>query len=93
MAILHVTEAEAARDLPNLLLKVRAGERILIESGSVLIAILAAPEPQPASLSEAIRRSEERGANVTLDHKVGKHLEEIVRMHGGESLIDPWEFS
>jgi len=31
MAVVHIPEAEAARDLPGLLARVRAGEEIVIE--------------------------------------------------------------
>lgn len=93
MAIIHISEADAARDLSALLSKVRAGEEIRIDSGSETVAILRAPaaEPKPATLAEAIRRAEERGSNVTLDDQWGRDLEEIIETQSKERLIDPWE--
>lgn len=95
MAVIHISEAEAARDLHTLLAKVRAGERVCIDSDTETIAILEAPHIQekPRTLSEAIRRSKERGSTVTLDDQWGKDLEAIIESHSKERLIDPWESS
>ena len=93
MAIIHISEAEAARDLPGLLAKVRAGEEIRIDSGAETVAVIKAPgmDAKPRTTSEAIRRSKERGSTITLDEQWGRDLEEIIEMHSNERLIDPWE--
>lgn len=93
MAVIHISEAEAARDLPGLLAKVRAGDEVLIGDLDRTVAVLRAPEvnPAPRSLSEALRLAEERGSTVTLDGEFGNDLEAVIRQHRNEPVRDPWE--
>jgi antitoxin (DNA-binding transcriptional repressor) of toxin-antitoxin stability system len=93
MAVIHISEADAARDLPSLLAKVRAGAEVLIDDHIRTIAVLRSPEADPPSrkLSEAIRLSEARGSNLTLDSDFGNDLEDVIRAHEQERPIDPWE--
>ncbi len=93
MAVIHISEAEAARDFAGLMAKVRAGAEVLIEDQSRTIAILRAPEVNPShrKLSEVIRRSESRASALTLDPGFADDVEEGIRNHQHERLIDPWE--
>jgi antitoxin (DNA-binding transcriptional repressor) of toxin-antitoxin stability system len=95
MAVIHISESEAVRDLPALLDRVREGAEILIESDDQPIAVLRSPNhnPGPIRLSEALRRAEARGSKVTLDDQFGRDLEEVIRSNGGERFVDPWESS
>jgi antitoxin (DNA-binding transcriptional repressor) of toxin-antitoxin stability system len=45
MAIIHISEAEAASDFAALMARVRAGEEIVIESGSHPVAVIRAVAP------------------------------------------------
>ncbi len=83
MATIHISEAEAARDLPGLLARVRAGAEIVIENGSYPAAILRAAAPPRRSISECIelakKHEEETGEAPVLDPGFAADVEDIVR--------------
>ena len=83
MATIHISEAEAARDLPGLLARVRAGEEIIIESGTYPAAVLRAAAPPRRSISESIAlaeaRTRELGYKPVMDADFAADLEEIIR--------------
>ncbi len=54
MAVIHISEADAARDFVGLMAQVRAGAEIVIESGSHTVAVLHAPAPPRRSIEECI---------------------------------------
>ncbi len=93
MAVIHISEAEAARDLPSLLAKVRAGEEIRIEKDAATVAVLRSPDasPRKKTLSEAIRRAKERQVNVTLDDQFSRDLETVISNHEHEGIRNLWE--
>jgi len=93
MAVIHISEEEAARSLPDLIAKVRAGDRVEIESGSESFVILPseAVSPKIWPISEAIRRSEARGSQALLDDKFGDDMEEVIRSHEHEIGRNAWE--
>ena len=84
MATIHISEAEAARDLPGLLARVRAGAEIVIESGAYPPAVLrsASDEFRPRLLSESIalakKHAEELGYEPRMDPEFAADLEEII---------------
>jgi len=89
MAVIHISEAEAARDLPALLAKVRAGEEIRIATNTSTIALTA--EARRKTLSEAIRLAEERDEDITLDDQFSTDLDAVVTNHEHEAgSRDPW---
>ena len=84
MATIHIPEAEAARDLPGLLARVRAGEEIVIEreaAPSVLMRV--AIERRGRLLSETIALAESHaktsGHEPRIDSEFAADLEEIIR--------------
>jgi antitoxin (DNA-binding transcriptional repressor) of toxin-antitoxin stability system len=83
MAVTHISEAEAVRDFPGLLARVRAGEEIVIKSGATPIAVLKAPAPPRRSISESIAAAEasakELGYSPVMDADFAADLEEIIR--------------
>jgi len=83
MATIHISEADAARDLPGLLARVRAGAEVVIESGNHPAAVLRAAEPPRRSISESIalaeRRTNELGYKPVMDAGFAADLEEIIR--------------
>lgn len=83
MATIHISEADAARDLPGLLARVRAGAEIVIESDAYPAAVLRAAEPPRRSISESIAlaeaRTQELGYKPVMDAGFAADLEEIVR--------------
>jgi antitoxin (DNA-binding transcriptional repressor) of toxin-antitoxin stability system len=84
MATFHIPENEAARDLPGLLARVRAGEEVVIEKEAAPSVILRVePETRGRLLAESIALSEARpgeiGYEPTLDADFAADLEEIIR--------------
>jgi antitoxin (DNA-binding transcriptional repressor) of toxin-antitoxin stability system len=77
MAVIHISEAEAARDFAMLLEKVRGGAEIVIESGSLPVAVLRPPTPVSRSISECIALMSE-GSDATVDEDFAKDVEAAV---------------
>jgi antitoxin (DNA-binding transcriptional repressor) of toxin-antitoxin stability system len=90
MAVIHITEAEAQRDLSGLLAKVRDGEEVRIAGPSSTIAIV--KQPHQKTLSEAIRLAEERDLDITLDDHFSRDLDTVITNHEHEAgARNPWE--
>lgn len=89
MAVFHISEAEAARDLPSLLAQVRAGAEIVIESDARPVAVLKAAEPPRRTIYESIalakRHAEELGYEPVMDADFAADMEEIIRTRGCRS--------
>jgi antitoxin (DNA-binding transcriptional repressor) of toxin-antitoxin stability system len=84
MAVIHISETEAARDFAGLLARVRAGEEILIEKdASPAVVVRVAAEPRGRLLSESIalakKHAEELGYEPRMDPEFAADLEEIIR--------------
>jgi antitoxin (DNA-binding transcriptional repressor) of toxin-antitoxin stability system len=84
MAVIHISEADAARDFPSILARACAGEEVVIEANAVPIAILrGASDPHPRRFSEFIAlaeaRAKERGYEPVMDSDFAADLEEIIR--------------
>ncbi len=91
MATIRISAAEAARDFPGLLARVRAGDEIVIEDPSAPPVILR-PAAEPAALrrlSESLRLAKETVSMATLDGEFGKDLEAAVNSHP-EPLENRW---
>ncbi len=82
MAVTHISEAEAVRDFAGLLARVRSGEEVLIESGSVPLAFLRTAAPPRRSISQSIALAEARlretGLRQVMDASFAADMEEIV---------------
>jgi antitoxin (DNA-binding transcriptional repressor) of toxin-antitoxin stability system len=83
MATIHIPENEAARDLPGLLARVRAGEEVVIEKEASPAVVLRVAAPLRRSISESIVRAEARtrdlGYKPVMDAGFAADLEEIMR--------------
>jgi antitoxin (DNA-binding transcriptional repressor) of toxin-antitoxin stability system len=83
MAIIHISEAEAASDFAALMARVRAGEEIVIESGSHPVAVIRAVAPPRRSISESIAlaeaRSKEHGYTPVMDAEFASDMEKTIR--------------
>jgi antitoxin (DNA-binding transcriptional repressor) of toxin-antitoxin stability system len=80
----HIPETEAARDLPGLLARVRAGEEIVIEKeASPAVVLRVVVEPLGRLLSESIALAEahakELGYEPHMDAEFAADLKEIIR--------------
>jgi len=81
--VLHVSEADAVRDMASILLRVQAGEEVVIERDAQPLAVVRAAAPVRRTISECIAlakaHEEETGQAPTLDPDFAADVEEIVR--------------
>lgn len=91
MAVIHIPEAEAARDFTGLLARVRAGEEIAIVKDSSPSVILRVDVERPLrKLSESLRLAKEHGSTAILDGNFGRDLEAVINSHS-EPLKNLWD--
>jgi len=89
--VIHISEAEAARDFAGLLERVRAGAEIVIGGDMRPVAVVRPAEPHVRLLSESLRLAKEHASTVTLDEDFARDLEEVINSHR-EPLNPPaWE--
>jgi len=82
MATIHISEAEACRDLAGVLARVRAGAEVVIEDpASPAVVLRTAVEPSLRRLSESLCLAKEHGSTVTLDGGFAHDLEAAVNSH------------
>jgi antitoxin (DNA-binding transcriptional repressor) of toxin-antitoxin stability system len=89
--VVHVTEADAAKDFAAVMSKARAGAEVVIEKDALPVAVVKAPEPTPRLLSESLRLIRERGSTVTLDGGFAKDVEEFIESHRGPLDPPAWD--
>ncbi|HEX9200884.1 MAG TPA: hypothetical protein VF865_15095, partial [Acidobacteriaceae bacterium] len=67
MAIIHISEAEAALNFAAIMAKVRAGEEVRIDNGSETVAVLRAlSKNEPRMASDILASLKSRASDVTL---------------------------
>jgi antitoxin (DNA-binding transcriptional repressor) of toxin-antitoxin stability system len=83
MAVVHISEAEVAGDVPGLVARVLAGEEIVIDSKAGCVKVVPAAAPVGRPLSEIIARlradTKERGYPLYMDDDFADDMEEIIR--------------
>jgi prevent-host-death family protein len=79
--VIHISEAEAARDFGKLLERVRAGAEVVIESGSLPVAVVRPAEPQVRLLSESLRLAKEHASEATVDADFARDVEAAIESH------------
>ena len=81
--VVHVSEADAARDLAALLQRVQAGVEVIIERDAQPLAVIRAAAPAHRTISECIALAEahekETGDAPVLDADFASDVEEIIR--------------
>jgi antitoxin (DNA-binding transcriptional repressor) of toxin-antitoxin stability system len=88
--VIRISEAEAARDFASVLARVRAGAEVVIESGTLPVAVIHAPAPPRRSISECISLLPENSPAV-MDADFAKDVEAAIESHR-EPLEPPaWE--
>jgi len=92
MSVIHISEAEAARDLPSLVEMARSGKEVRFESGSEVISLsrFRPAEGPRKTLSEAIRLAKERNVEVLLDGQFERDMDSVIREHDNSGTYDPW---
>ena len=80
--VIHISEAEAARDFAGLMARVRAGAEIIIESesGNLPVAVIHAPEPPRRTISECIALLPQDSTAI-MDADFAKDVEAAVESH------------
>ena len=84
--VIHISDAEAASNLPMLLDRVCAGAEVVIERDSHPVAVVRPPEaPRGRLLSESIALAKAHakalGYDPTMDADFAADLEEIIKSH------------
>jgi len=83
MARIHISEAEAARDFAAVMARVRAGAEVVIENGTLPVAVIHGPAPSPRTISECIalakKHEEETGEAPVLEADFAADVENFVR--------------
>ena len=83
--VIHISEADAARDFAGVLARVREGTEVVIESDTRAVAVVrpAGEEFRARLLSESIalakKHAEELGYEPRMDPDFAADLEEIIR--------------
>jgi antitoxin (DNA-binding transcriptional repressor) of toxin-antitoxin stability system len=81
--VLHVSEADAVRNMASILQRVQAGDEVVIERDAQPLAVVRAAAPVRRTISECIAlakaHEEELGQAPTLDPDFAADMEEIVR--------------
>ena len=93
MAVIHISEAEAAKDLSSVLEKVRAQERVFIGTDSEWFQVIRVPGHEfarPKQPSEVLAKLQHDVSDTLLPESFGDAVEEGIRSHQHETLLDPW---
>ena len=87
----HLSPAEAIRDIAAILQRVEQGAEVVIEKDQRPVAVIQ-PAPQPGRLlAECVALAEAHGSTVTLDENFGSDLESIVDSHREPLDASRWE--
>ncbi len=102
MAVIHISEAEATRDLHAVLAKVRAGNHVRINTSEDVIELsrpsrnsresIRVNYAEPRLISEILADMRSNPSSTTLDAGYGKHLEEVIEVGQNERWAD-WDRS
>ncbi len=88
--VIHVSEADAAKDFAGLLARVRSGAEVIIENGKTPVAVVHAPDPPRRTISDCIALPPEDSTAV-MDADFAKDVGAAIESHR-EPLEPPaWE--
>jgi len=92
MAVVHMSEAELARDLHAVLAQVQQGVEVIIEREDHRpVAVISSPHRSGRPIMDILREARQRNSTVTLDEDFGKDLEEIIRSHQQPWIPPSWD--
>jgi prevent-host-death family protein len=80
MAVLHISEAELARDIASLLDRVQSGAEVVIERNARPVAVLRAAEPRRRRLSEIMAALPE-DSPATIDPDFAADVQAFIDSH------------
>ena len=95
MAVIHISEADAGKDLTAVIAKVRAGESVVIESGDDAFSVIPFRPilNKPRLITDVLADLEARGSKALLPPGFADAVEDGIRAHQHERLSDTWELS
>jgi antitoxin (DNA-binding transcriptional repressor) of toxin-antitoxin stability system len=88
--VIHISEAEAASDFAGLLARVRAGAEVVIESGTLPVAVIHAPVPPRRSISECIALLPEN-STATIDADFADDVKAAIESHREPLEPSAWD--
>jgi antitoxin (DNA-binding transcriptional repressor) of toxin-antitoxin stability system len=80
MAVLHISEADLARDVHGVLDRVQSGAEVIVERNAQPIAVLRAAEPRRRKLSE-IAAALAEDSTAVIDPDFAKDVQEAIDSH------------
>jgi len=82
MAVVHISDADAVRDLAGIMARVYAGEEIVIDNGTLTVAMVPSAIPSRRSVTECIafarKHEKETGEAPVFDSDFAADVKEIV---------------
>jgi antitoxin (DNA-binding transcriptional repressor) of toxin-antitoxin stability system len=90
MAVLHISEADLARDVHAVLDRVQSGAEVIVERNAQPVAVLRAAEPRRRKLSE-IAAALAKDSTAAVDPCFSKDVQEVIDSHReplGSSMWD-----
>ncbi|HXB71800.1 MAG TPA: hypothetical protein VNY05_26420 [Candidatus Acidoferrales bacterium] len=81
MAVLHITEAELARDVPAVLEMIRQGAEVIVDRNAQPVAVIKSPRFRGRPIDECIAMAKAHGSHATLDDEFAKDLDDIIDSH------------
>ncbi len=91
MAVIHISEAEAASDFTRVMDHVRAGDDVRIDSGSTSYTVVPAISTKSRLISDVLAELERRGSTALLPEGFAEAVEDGILSHQNEPRFDPWE--
>jgi len=83
VAVVHISEADVVSDLAGIMARVYAGEEIVIDNGTLTVAIVPSAIPSRRSVTECIalarKHEDETGEAPVLDPDFAADVKEIVQ--------------
>ena len=90
MGTVHISDADAARDFAGLIARVRAGAEVVIESGSIPVAVLQSPAPVRRTVEECLALLPEDSI-ATVDEDFASDVEAAVAAHREAMDASVWD--
>lgn len=95
--VIHISEEEASSDFASVLVRVRDGAEVIIESkaGKLPVAVIHSPVPPRRTISECIalakKHEEETGRSAVLDPEFAADVEAAIESHREPLDLSAWD--
>jgi antitoxin (DNA-binding transcriptional repressor) of toxin-antitoxin stability system len=90
VAVLHINEADLARDLHAVLDRVQSGAEVIVERNAQPVAVLRAAEPRRRKLSE-IAAALPEDSTAVIDPGFAKDVQEVMDSHREPLNSSVWD--